>query len=69
MAIFIKGDIVVVPFPFPFLDLSNAKRRPALVIANLTGNDLILCQITSKNITDIYAITITNNDFVTGGLN
>lgn len=45
MAGFVKGDVVVVPFPFS--DLSQSKRRPALVIANLQGNDLILCQITS----------------------
>ena len=45
MARFVKGDVVVVPFPFS--DLSQSKRRPALVITELTGDDLILCQITS----------------------
>jgi len=39
---FVRGDVVVVPFPFS--DLTQAKRRPALVIAELEGNDLILCQ-------------------------
>ncbi len=35
----IKGDILVVPFPFS--DLSQSKKRPALVIANIKeGNDL-----------------------------
>ena len=52
MAKFVKGDIVVIPFPFS--DLSQSKRRPALVIARLEGNDSILCQITSKTIKDIY---------------
>ena len=52
MAKFVKGDIVVIPFPFS--DLSQSKRRPALVIARLEGNDAILCQITSKTIKDIY---------------
>jgi len=37
---FVKGDIVVINFPFS--DLSGAKRRPALVISNLDGDDLIL---------------------------
>lgn len=58
MAEFIKGDVVVVPFPFS--DLSNTKRRPALVITNLTGNDLILCQI-SKNVSDSYSILIADS--------
>jgi len=35
MATFIKGDVVIVPFPFS--DLSQAKRRPALVVANLSS--------------------------------
>ncbi len=37
----VKGDIVVIPFHFS--DLSEAKRRPAIVVATLEGNDLILC--------------------------
>ena len=63
---FIKGDVVVVPFPFS--DLSSAKRRPALVVAELKGDDLILCQITSKNVKDEYAIVISNEDFEEGSL-
>ena len=30
-----KGDVVVVPFPFS--DLTQSKRRPALVLAELDG--------------------------------
>jgi len=63
---FIKGDIVVIPFPFS--DLTGAKRRPVLVITNLKGEDLILCQITSKKVRDEYAITITEKDFEEGSL-
>jgi len=44
---FVKGDIVVIPFPFS--DLSGTKRRPALVIADFHGDDILLCQITSQN--------------------
>ena len=40
MAKLVKGDVVVVPFPFS--DLTQAKRRPALVISTLESNDLIL---------------------------
>jgi mRNA interferase MazF len=63
---FVKGDVVVVPFPFS--DLTRAKRRPALVIAELEGDDLILCQITSQTIKDRYAVPIDESDFETGTL-
>lgn len=46
---FVKGDVVVIPFPFT--DLSGTKRRPALVLADLPGDDIILCQITSQQTT------------------
>ena len=67
MAKFVKGDIVVIPFPFS--DLSQSKRRPAIVLTVLQGNDLILCQITSKSVRDNYAIPIDQNDFASGSLN
>lgn len=56
---FIKGDVVVVPFPFS--DLTAAKRRPALIIAELSGDDLILSQITSHKIIDPYSIEHNGN--------
>ncbi len=62
----VKGDVVVVPFPFS--DLSQSKRRPALVIAPLEGDDAILCQITSKTVKDTYSIPISDTDFSSGGL-
>ena len=66
MGKFVKGDIVVVPFPFS--DLSASKKRPALVIATLTGDDVILCQITSKTIADSYAIPLAEEHFQMGSL-
>lgn len=65
MAKFVKGDVVV---PFPFSDLTQAKRRPALVISVLEGDDLILSQITSQSIRDNYAIPLDDKDFETGSL-
>jgi len=62
----VKGDVVVVPFPFS--DLTQAKRRPALVLAELEGDDLILCQITSRAVSDSYAVSLTDADFGQGGL-
>ncbi len=63
---FIKGDIVVVPFPFS--NLTNSPRRPALVLATLDGDDVILCQITTQYKKDRYAIAIEELDFETGSL-
>ena len=61
-----KGDVVV--FPFPFSDLSGAKRRPVLVVATLRGHDVILCQITSRAVSDPDAIPLRAADFATGQL-
>ncbi len=63
----LKGDVVVIPFPFS--DLSQSKRRPALVVATLPGEDLILCQITSRDRGDTDAIALHEADFISGGLN
>jgi len=62
----VKEDVVVVPFPFS--DLTQAKRRPALVLAQLEGNDRILCQITSQHVRDPYAIELNDSDFEVGSL-
>jgi mRNA interferase MazF len=62
----IKGDIVVVPFPFS--NLTGNKRRPALVLCPLEGEDVILCQITSRQVLDRDAIPIVSEDFAAGGL-
>ncbi len=63
---FVKGDVVVVPFPFS--DLARAKRRPALVVAELQGDDLILCQITSQQTIDRYSVRLEDIDFENGAL-
>jgi mRNA interferase MazF len=67
MAGFVKGDVVVIPFPFP--DLSETKRRPALVLANAGDNAAILCQITSQAVRDPDAIELDLADFESGSLN
>lgn len=66
MAKFIKGDVVVLPFPFT--DLSLSKKRPAVILSNLKGNDYIMLQITSKNVKDSYAIPLLQSDFQSGSL-
>ncbi len=61
----VKGDVVVIPFPFS--DLSSSKKRPALIVATLEGDDVILCLITSSR-SDNYSITLENKDFKNGRL-
>jgi len=41
-----KFDIVLINFPFT--DLTSSKIRPGLIIKTLEGENLILCQITTK---------------------
>ncbi len=61
-----KGDVVVIPFPFS--DLSGSKRRPALVIADWGCPDVMLCQITSKSKFDGMEVDLALIDFVSGRL-
>jgi len=63
---FIKGDVVVTPFPFS--DLTANKKRPALVVAGLTGDDINICLITSQNVKDNYAVSLASDDLANGQL-
>jgi mRNA interferase MazF len=63
---FVKGEVIVLPFPYT--DLSSAKKRPALVIATLKGNNIILAQITTNQRNDEDLISLTKNDFASGFL-
>jgi len=63
----VAGGIVVLPFPQT--NLQQGKRRPALVVVDLPGDDLILCQITSQVHRDSNSISLDRNDFQRGQLN
>jgi mRNA interferase MazF len=56
----VAGEIVVILFPRA--DGSGGKRRPALVIADLPGADLILCQITGRAHWDSFAVPLDTSD-------
>ena len=45
----------VVSVRFPFSDLSQTKRRPAVILADVGRDDWILCQVTSKPYGDARA--------------
>jgi len=65
MGKFVKGEVIVIPFPF--CDIKEYKRRPALVLAPLDGNEVILCAIMSRTY-DSYSIRLEQGDFVSGSL-
>ncbi len=62
----VAGEVVVLPFPQT--NLQAGKRRPALVVAELIGDDLILCQITSWARSDSYSVPLVATDFERGRL-
>src|SRR3989338_9648120 len=63
---FVKGDVVVLPFPYT--DFSSVKKRPAVVIATIKGNNVILAQITTNQRNDEDLISLTKKDFSSGSL-
>lgn len=66
MGKFAVGSVVLVAFPFS--NLRGQKIRPALVIATVEFNNLILCQITSRPYSSKTSIMITVRDFESGSL-
>ena len=62
----VVGEVVVLPFPQT--NLQAGKRRPALLVADLVGDDLVLCQITRKARADDYSVPLVLADFERGRL-
>jgi mRNA interferase MazF len=62
----VAGEVVVIPFPQT--DLKAGKRRPALVLVDLPGDDLILCQNTTRARSDESSIAVDAADFERGQL-
>ena len=60
----------IILIPFPYTDLSGAKKRPALVISssdfNNKNDDVICCLITSNLEDKQHAIIIGNKDMENG---
>ena len=62
----VKGDVIILDFPFS--NLMQTKRRPALVIKVPKGEDIIICQITAKSQEKSVEIPIIKKDFSKGEL-
>jgi mRNA interferase MazF len=62
----VAGEVVVLPFPQT--NLQTGKRRPALVVADLEGDDVILCQSTSQARSDGHSISLSAAEFDHGRL-
>ena len=62
----VVGEVVVLPFPQT--NLQSGKRRPALVVADLVGDDLVLCQITRNERADGFSVPLVLSDFERGRL-
>jgi len=64
------GDIVLLPFPFT--DLSTAKRRPVLVLSRASFNtqspDFVVCAITSNLSNTANSVLIDGKDMARGRL-
>ena len=60
------GSIVLIRFPFS--DLSGAKVRPAIALADVGRGDVVLCQVTSQSYGDDNAVTIAATDLASGSL-
>ncbi len=58
----------VVAVRFPFSDLTSAKLRPAVVLADVGRGDYVLLQVTSKPYADPRAIALGAEAFAAGAL-
>jgi len=62
----VKGDIIVIDFPFS--NLKDSKRRPVLVLKVPKGEDVIVNQITGLSYENEVEILIKSIDFSNGSL-
>jgi mRNA interferase MazF len=62
----VKGDVIVIEFPFS--NLKDSKRRPVLVLKVPKGGDIIVNQITGSSYEKSVEIQLNYGDFKHGGL-
>ena len=63
---FVKGDVIVIEFPYS--NLKSVKRRPVLILKVPKGEDVIVVQITGESYENYVEILLRKEDFKQGGL-
>ena len=63
---FVKGDVVILEFPYS--NLREVKRRPVLILKVPKGDDIIVAQITGESYEGDLEIPLDKHDFKQGGL-
>ncbi|HUS51145.1 MAG TPA: type II toxin-antitoxin system PemK/MazF family toxin [Candidatus Paceibacterota bacterium] len=63
---FVKGDVIIIEFPYS--DLKSVKRRPVLVLKVPKGEDVIVSQITGESYENYVEILLKKEDFKQGSL-
>lgn len=66
MGSFVRGDVIVLPFPFA--DNTGSKRRPALIVSVFSAKELIVCAITTQTVRDDFCVPLYECDFEEGGI-
>ncbi len=61
-----RGEVIFLRFPHT--DLTDAKNRPGVVLAQLPDDDILVCQVTSRDRQDPFAVAIQADCFSEGGL-
>lgn len=62
----VKGDVVVIDFPYS--NLKDIKRRPVMILKIPKGGDIIALQITSSSYESSLEINLRNSEFKKGTL-
>jgi mRNA interferase MazF len=63
---FVKGDVIIIEFPYS--NLIDVKRRPVLILKVPKGEDVIVAQITGESYEDHVEMPLKKEDFKQGGL-
>jgi len=61
-----QRDVIFVSFPYT--DLTAKKVRPAIVLAQVKQDDMLICQVTSRSYADPRAIELRPDAFDEGSL-